>query len=80
MPISCELFDYIEIACMHRLELKVYFKEAKPVQGNAITTKVDAGKEILVLRSEGKNVSVMLDSVKELKAITPNPYFENIQL
>lgn len=44
-PISCDLHDHLEIACLRRLRLRVELADGTQVEGRALTTVSTAAKE-----------------------------------
>jgi len=68
-PISCDLHDYLEIACLHRLLLQVELLDGEVFRAIALTTLSTARKEeFLRLDCGGQRREVRLDA---LHAITP---------
>ncbi|TJZ77655.1 Rho-binding antiterminator [Chitiniphilus eburneus] len=67
-PISCELHDYLEIACMHRYPLLVERREAPDCLGVALDVFGRHGGEYLRLSTRDGVLDVRLDN---LVAITP---------
>ena len=80
--ISCDLHDYIEIACMYRLPIELQLKDDTTQQGTAMDIKKNAiGKECLLLadnhdNSSTKNRLVELDQIKTMRAMVSNPHFD----
>lgn len=68
-PLACELYDYLEIACMHRYRLLIELNDGSSLLGQALTTKTTESKEeyLHVQTSSGK-LHLRLD---QLLAITP---------
>ncbi|HCY28379.1 MAG TPA: hypothetical protein DHV00_08350, partial [Alteromonas macleodii] len=46
MNIACQLYDYIEIACMYGLEVSVVLKDGNTVRGTALTTVIDKRNDV----------------------------------
>ncbi|PXF31037.1 transcriptional antiterminator [Pokkaliibacter plantistimulans] len=68
-PISCDLHDYLEIACMRGYVLLVELTDGSRFEAKAITTLVNADKEeFLRLRGATGDQDIRLD---RLAAITP---------
>ncbi|WP_425541361.1 Rho-binding antiterminator, partial [Stenotrophomonas indicatrix] len=44
-PISCDLHDHLEIACLRRLRLQVELTDGTLVEGRALTTMSTSAKE-----------------------------------
>ena len=77
--ISCQLHDYIEIACIYRLKVTATLADGSSQQGTAVDTRTTADKkEYLVLDTESGSQQVELEQLKALKAIEPNPHFDEV--
>ena len=68
-PLACDLYDYLEIACMHRYQLDIELVDGSHLQGQALSTETTASKEefLLVHTSDGQQ-RLRMD---RLLAITP---------
>ena len=77
--LSCENYDYIEIACMHRFAIKLTLKSGDIVVGTALDTLHNDNKqECVKVLVEKTEQSVVLDEVVKLEAVTANPHFQQI--
>lgn len=82
--ISCDKHDYIEIACLYRLEVKLFLKNGpvkngQIVQGVAFNTTYSKNREECVVLNTGKgNETIVLEQIASLEAVTKNPHFEKI--
>lgn len=78
--ISCDNHDYVEIACMYRIEVKLGFKDGKVVQGVALqTTYNEKRKECIVIKTKFRDELFVLDQVVLMEAITTNLYFDKVR-
>jgi Rho-binding antiterminator len=78
--ISCAAHDYIEIACLFHLEIRLTLNDSKQIEGLAKTTKTGADKkEYLLLNQQAKQVEVDLENIKKMQAISANPHFDIIE-
>lgn len=68
-PLACDLYDYLEIACMHRYRLLLELVDGNSLLGQALTTETAPSKEeyLHLLTSSGEQ-RLRLD---RLLAITP---------
>ncbi|MBB1454491.1 Rho-binding antiterminator [Pseudoalteromonas sp. SG43-5] len=74
--ISCNQYDYIEIACMHHLSIELILKNGDGVCGIATDTKRNALKqECIAINVNGELKLIELSSISVIKALTQNPYF-----
>ena len=68
-PLSCDLYDYLEIACMHRYQLRIELVDGGEVIAQAVTTRTESSKEeFFVVHNEQGEQRLRLD---RLLAITP---------
>lgn len=68
-PLACDLYDYLEIACMHRYQLAIELVDGSHLLGQALTTETTASKgEFLLLRTTAGEQRLRMD---RLQAITP---------
>nr|WP_024308715.1 Rho-binding antiterminator [Pseudomonas sp. P818] len=68
-PLACDLYDYLEIACMHCYQLDIELVDGSRLQGQALTTETTASKEeFLLLRTTAGEQRLRMD---RLLAITP---------
>lgn len=77
--ISCLVYDYIEIACMYRLPIKLELKSEQPAIGIAIDTRRnDIGQECIELLVDSSNVLVVLEDIKVMRAQVENSHFSEV--
>lgn len=68
-PMNCDLYDYLEIACMRGYELDIELKDGARLVARALTTRTSSDKEeFLSLETAEGELEVRLD---QLLAITP---------
>ncbi|VEE16291.1 Rho-binding antiterminator [Ectopseudomonas mendocina] len=68
-PLACDLYDYLEIACMHRYQLDIELVDGSHLHGQALTTETTASKEeFLLVRTADSEQRLRMD---RLLAITP---------
>ena len=77
--ISCNLHDYVEIACMYGFEIELGLKSQDKVVGKAKTVQLDSNKQECLIVDDNERVqSIPLENVKTMRAITPNPHFSSV--
>ncbi|XQF91463.1 Rho-binding antiterminator (plasmid) [Pseudoalteromonas espejiana] len=81
MAISCNHYDYIEIACMHRLNIELVLKNGDGVCGVAIELEnaMHLNKSALPLMG-GELKLIVLTTISVFKARESNPYFGSCEL
>ncbi|WP_068828628.1 Rho-binding antiterminator [Pseudomonas sp. BMS12] len=68
-PLSCDLYDYLEIACMHRYQLRIELVGGRELTAQAVTTRTEASKEeFFVVQGAQGEQRLRMD---QLLAITP---------
>nr|WP_064494526.1 Rho-binding antiterminator [Pseudomonas chengduensis] len=67
-PLACDLYDYLEIACMHRYQLDIELVDGSTLRGQALTTQTTAKEEFLLIRTSDGEQRLRMD---RLLAITP---------
>jgi Rho-binding antiterminator len=78
--ISCQLHDYIEIACLYRYRVSLQLKNGSHVEGVAETTRTTSDKkEYLSLSTHDKTIDADFDEIRALVALTPNPHFNVVE-
>ena len=77
--ISCELHDYLEIACMYGYRVKLTIKNHQTIEGKAIDTATTAEKrEYLVIDNGQKKHEVELNQLVKMEVLTPNAKFKKV--
>mgnify|MGYP003677988083 FL=1 len=77
--ISCEIHDYVEIACLFGYEIKLTLAQGPAVRGRALTTETSPDKrEWLLLDNQGTIEKVELSEITGMTAVTPNPHFVTV--
>lgn len=79
--ISCANHDYVEIACMYRLHVKIVSKNAQTIIGIAIETTFNKNREeCVVLETTVNSQMIVLDQIATMEAVTRNLHFDKINL
>lgn len=90
MTIDCNIYDYVEIACLYRLSVVATFKDNRQVEGVATTTIIKLIKhdntaqtakreECIVLKLDnGSIVDVVLSHIVSLTCVHENPHFRTL--
>jgi len=77
--ISCELHDYLEIACMYGYRVRLTIKNHQTIEGKAIDTVTSAEKrEYLVIDNGQKKHEVELNQLVKMEVLTPNAKFKKV--
>jgi Rho-binding antiterminator len=77
--ISCELHDYIEVACMYGYQVKLFLLDQSSIEGKAkdILTKAEK-REFLILETGSGSQHVELVLLEKMQILTPNARFSEI--
>lgn len=78
--ITCEQYDYLEMACLFGYQVRVMLRNNQCVVGITSTTQVNAHRqEELVLLIDGHTRSVLIDDLVRLDVLTPNAKFNHVE-
>lgn len=80
--ISCQTFDYIEIACMYHLPVRLVAKDFSEIRGTALTTLINETRQecIELSQANGQKVRVALNDIQVMQAEKNNPHFAWVNL
>ena len=76
--LSCELHDYIEIACLYEYRLKLTLKNEQTIKGKAKDIVTTAEKREYLIIEDGLEQRVELIQLAKMEVMTPNALFKEI--
>jgi Rho-binding antiterminator len=80
-PLNCDLYDYLEIACLHGYRLQVELVEGPSLVARALDTRTAPSKEeFLVLQTEEGKQEVRLDQLLAITPLDPGASFGRVEL
>lgn len=80
-PLNCDLYDYLEIACMYGYRLQVELVDGPGFMARALDTRTAASKEeFLVLQTEEGRQEVRLDRLLAITPLDPGARFGRVEL
>ncbi len=94
-PIQCQLYDYVEIACMRHYRLDIELITGEIITGMALTTLIKNKQEFIVINLEmdseenhpeienanqDKKQEIRLDLVKSITTLDSNAEFAMIAI
>lgn len=80
-PLNCDLYDYLEIACMHGYRLQVELVDGPGCVARALDTRTAASKEeFLVLQTDEGRQEVRLDRLLAITPLDPGASFGRVEL
>lgn len=78
--ISCDLHDYIEVACLHHYRVELVLKGGEVLEGKALDVLTSPEKrEFLVIDNDGQKQQVELTELHKMIALTPNASFNEVE-
>lgn len=81
-PIQCQLYDYIEIACMRHYRLDIELTSGETLSGKALTTRIKDKQEFIVISADSEKnheeQEIRLDLVKSITALDDNAEFKTV--
>jgi len=76
--ISCELHDYIEIACLYGYRLRLELDDHRVFEGKAIDTLTSADKCEYLIIDDGQQRHLPLSALKKMKVLTADAPFSEV--
>ena len=80
-PISCELFDYIEIACMFSYEVTLTLDNGEQVTGTPVSTRISKDKTeylIFIPQGSGNKQEIETARLTKMTVLTPGARFSQV--
>ncbi|GAB4265315.1 MAG: Rho-binding antiterminator [Methylomicrobium sp.] len=77
--IACELHDYVEIACLHRYEVKLTLTDNRCVRGKALDISTEPDKREYLLVENGAKQKIELTQIVTLETLTPGARFQHVR-
>ena len=77
--ISCNDYDYIEIACMHQFPIKITLKSGEIIECKALDTqRNEAREECIRVSLDSTETNIVLDAISRLEVTIENPHFKEV--
>ncbi len=76
--ISCELHDFVEVACMYGYELRLILKNGQEIEGKAIDIVQSADKCEFLVIGNGSKQQIDLMELSKMQALTPHAKFSEV--
>ena len=78
--ISCDLHDYIEIACMYKYHVKLMLADGSVIEGVCIDTLYNELKqECVKVVIKNQELDIELETILKMQAMTINPHFDLVE-
>ncbi len=79
MPTSCQEHDYLEIACLYQLPIRLKLASGAIVEGKALDCRYDrVRQEVLILKGLTGELAVITDDIQTMQALMSNPHFGTV--
>lgn len=80
-PLDCDLYDYLELACLHGYRLQIELVEGAGFVARALDTRTAPSKEeFLLLQTEDGQREVRLDQLRAITPLDPGARFGRVEL
>ena len=77
--ISCDLHDYVEIACLFSYELRLTLRDGGNVVGNAKDTRTSSDRvEYLILDTDSDRIEIAMREIAHIAVLTPGARFNEV--
>ncbi|MGZ5027866.1 MAG: Rho-binding antiterminator [Methylobacter sp.] len=77
--ISCDLHDYLELACMHHYKVRLTLNNHQILEGKALDTLTTAEKqEYLIIDMGDEQSRIELNQLKKMEVLTHNAKFQEV--
>ena len=76
--ISCDLHDFVEIACMYGYQLKLMLKNNQIIEGKAIDIVNSPEKRECLVIDSGSRQHIELTHLARMQVLTPNAKFSEV--
>lgn len=77
--ITCNEYDYIEIACLYRFPVRLTMKTGESIEGVVFdTTRNESRNECIKLHVGSTEATVELESISKLNVLIDNPHFSEV--
>jgi Rho-binding antiterminator len=77
--ISCELHDYLEIACLYGYRVKLTLKDHQIIEGKALDVLTTVEKrEYLVIDSGHEQQQIESNQLSKMQVLTANAKFKEV--
>lgn len=76
--ISCELHDFVEVACMYGYQLKLILKNNEILEGKAIDIVNSPEKRECLMIDNASRQYIELTQLAKMQVLTPNAKFSEV--
>ena len=76
--ISCELHDFIEVACMYGYQVQLTLKDGQVLEGKAVDIMTSKEKREYLIINNGQEQQVELTQLTKTSVLTQNAQFKEV--
>jgi Rho-binding antiterminator len=77
--ISCDLHDYLELACMHHYKVRLTLNNQQIIEGKALDTLTTAEKQEYLILDIGQEQSrIELNQLRKMEVLTHDAKFKEV--
>jgi len=78
--LNCQIHDYVEIACMYRMSVRLTMKNGNFFEGEAQDIVLDQlRQECLSIKNEEGNCQLVLVEIQSMQALIDNQHFDLVE-
>ena len=80
-PINCDLHDYLEIACVYKIQVHLTLTNGECYNGVPVATRVNAQREEclqFLLDSGNEPIDIPFYMLEKMNAIAPSIHFSTV--
>ncbi len=76
--IRCELYDYLELACVYNYDIEASLTDGTIIEGRAQTLEIADGAEYLLIVDANSKHHIRLDRLRMLTVKSPDRTFDSV--
>ncbi len=77
--ISCELHDFVEVACMYGYQVRLTLKNGQTIEGKAIDIVTSAEKRECLIIDGDTRQHIDLTELAKMQTLNPNAKFHEVK-
>lgn len=78
--LNCQIHDYVEIACLFRMLVRLAMKDSSSFEGEAQDVVLnDLRQECLLVKNDDGIHQLVLDEIQSMQALVKNQHFDLVE-
>ncbi len=78
--LNCQIHDYVEIACLFRMLVRLNMKDSSSFEGEAQdVVKNDLRQECFLLKNDDGMHQLVLNEIQSMQALVKNQHFDVVE-